>query len=37
MKFPTLTREIVLDGKYRLEARLGEGATGGVITAQAAM
>jgi CHASE2 domain-containing sensor protein len=33
MKFPRSTREIVLDGKYRLEERLGEGAIGVVYRA----
>lgn len=33
MKFPRSTSEIVLDGKYRLEERLGEGATGVVYRA----
>jgi serine/threonine protein kinase len=33
MKFPQSTSEIVLDGKYQLEERLGEGATGMVYRA----
>src|SRR6266545_4033809 len=33
MKSPQSTLEIILDGKYRLDERLGEGATGAVYRA----